>query len=149
MALMDAQPYDERPAKRRRVVVAIVVFVLLMIAYGFWELRFWPEERVAGKFFSAIEHKDYDRAFAIWNADPNWKQHPEKYTRYPFNSFYQDWGPPSEYGTITSHKIVDAGNPATGAGSGVVVTARINDRPVTVSVWVEKSDKSMSFPPPF
>src|SRR5690349_8722491 len=147
MALMDAKPYDESRDKRRRIVVAVVVFVLLLIAFAFWELRFWPEERVADHFFSAIEHKDFERAYAIWMADPNWKQHPEKYSRYPFNAFYQDWGPPSEYGTITSHKIEDAGNPETGAGSGVVVTVRINDRPVTVNVWVEKRDKSMAFPP--
>lgn len=144
---MDAKPYDESRDKRRRKIVIIIIIVLIVIGVGFWELRFWPEERVVNNFFSAIEHKDYERAYAVWMADPGWKQHPQKYDRYPFKQFYQDWGPPSEYGTITSHKVVDAGNPQTGAGSGVVVTVRVNGRPVTVSVWVEKGDKSMSFPP--
>jgi hypothetical protein len=147
MALMDAQPYDPTRDKRRRVVIIVVILILILIGGISWKLRFWPEERVANKFFSAIEHKNYERAYGIWMADPSWKQHPQKYGRYPFATFYEDWGPASEYGTITSHQIEGAGYPQTGPGNGVVVTVRINGRPVTATVWVSKNDKSMSFPP--
>ena len=144
---MDAQPYDEARAKRRRILTSVVIFIFLMLAFALWEMRFWPEERVVNKFFKQIEAQNYEGAYAFWTADPNWKQHPEKYARYPFTEFVQDWGPSSEYGTIHSHKIERASNPPAGRGSGVIVEVQVNDRPVTVGVWVEKSDKSLSFPP--
>jgi len=147
MALMDAQPFDEARAKRRRIATSVVIFILLLLAFAAWEMRFWPEERVVNKFFKQIEAQNYEGAYAFWTADPNWKQHPEKYARYPFTEFVQDWGPSSEYGTIHSHKIERASNPPAGRGSGVIVEVQVNDRPVTVGVWVEKSDKSLSFPP--
>jgi len=147
MALMDAQPYDDTRAKRRRIVTSGVIFVILMLAFAAWETRFWPEERVVNRFFGQIETKNYEGAYALWTADPNWKQHPEKYARYPFSEFVQDWGPSSEYGTIRSHKIEGASNPPMGRGSGVIVEVQINGRPVTAGLWVEKADKSLSFPP--
>ena len=147
MALMDAQPYDARRARRRRMWIGGILLAILIIIFVGWELRFLPEEHAADRFFSALEHKDYDHAYALWMADADWKQHPEKYARYPFTQFYQDWGPPSEYGVISSHSVVGAANPEMGSGSGVVVTVQINHRPVTAKVWVEKKDKSLGFPP--
>ena len=147
MALMDAQPFDEARAKRRRIATSVVIFIFLLLTFAAWEMRFWPEERVVNNFFKQIETQNFEGAYALWTADPNWKQHPEKYARYPFTEFAQDWGPSSEYGTIRSHKIERASNPPTGRGSGVIVEVQVNDRPVTVGVWVEKSDKSLSFPP--
>src|SRR5437016_4447866 len=147
MALMDAQPFDEARAKRRRIATSVVILILLLLAFAACEMRFWPEERVVNKFFKQIEAQNYEGAYAIWTADPAWKQHPEKYAGYPFNEFVQDWGPSSEYGAIHSHKLDGAANPPMGRGSGVIVEVQINDRPVTAKVWVEKSDKSLSFPP--
>jgi hypothetical protein len=147
MALMDAKPFDEAAAKRRRNTISIVVFLVLLAAFTAWELRFMPEERAADTFFKQIEAQNFEGAYALWMADPNWKQHPEKYSRYPFNEFVQDWGPGSEYGAIKSHKVEGAGDPPMGRGSGVIVEVQINGRPVTAKVWVEKSDKSLGFPP--
>jgi len=147
MALMDAKPFDEAAAKRRRNLIFIIVFAVLLCAFAVWEMRFLPEERAADRFFKQIEAQNYEGAYGLWMADPDWKQHPEKYARYPFNEFVQDWGPGSEYGAIRSHKIERAEDPPMGRGSGVIVEAQINGRPVTAKVWVEKSDKSLSFPP--
>ena len=144
---MDAQPFDEARARRRRIIISILVFVVLFAAFTAWELRFLPEEHAADRFFKQIESQNFEGAYALWMADPEWKQHPEKYSRYPFNEFVQDWGPGSEYGAIKSHKIVSAGDPPTGRGSGVIVEVQVNGRPVTAKVWVEKSDKSITFPP--
>src|SRR6266849_3391719 len=105
MGLMDAQEYDPRPAQRRKrlIVIAVVVVVVLLGTWYFF--RYWPEKHVMNKFFQVIEQKDFETAYAIWEADPNWKQHPDKYPEYTINQFRQDWGPQGEYGVITSHEI--------------------------------------------
>ena len=150
MTIFESKPPDPaaeaRAQRRKKVLIAVVVLLLVGAAFAYW-YRYWPEERVVNKFFKQIEAQNYEGAYAFWTADPNWKQHPEKYARYPFTEFVQDWGPSSEYGTIHSHKIERASNPPAGRGSGVIVEVQVNDRPVTVGVWVEKSDKSLSFPP--
>jgi hypothetical protein len=78
--------------------------------------------------------------------DPNWQQHPAKYSQYPFNDFYRDWGPGGEWGLIKSHRIYGSANPK-GGGSGVVVEVIVNDRSQHAQVWVEKGDKTISFSP--
>ena len=147
MALMDAKPVDELAERRRRTIIAVAIATFLLVAFFAWELRFWPEERIADKFFSRLQAQDFEGAYAVWMGDPGWKQHPEKYTRYPFGQFYLDWGPSGEWGTIHSHKVVQADNPLRGRGSGVIVQVQVNGRPIPVKVWVEKSDKTLSFPP--
>ncbi len=147
MSLLDAQPVDEvrekQRLKRRRIVIATVTFVVLLLGFLWWELRFWPEERSVDRFFAAVESQNFEQAYAIWMADPNWKQHPQKYERYTFNDFYRDWGPGGEFGAIHSHKIEHSSN----GGSGAIIEIQINGRPVTTSLWVEKSDRSFSYPP--
>src|SRR5207302_8795896 len=110
MALMDAQPFDEARAKRRRIATSVVIFILLLLAFAAWAMRFWPEERVVNKFFKQIEAQNYEGAYAFWTAHPNCKQHPEKYARHPFTEFVQEWAPSSEYGTIYRLKIEGASN---------------------------------------
>ena len=147
MSLLDAQPVDEvrekQREKRRRIVIATVTFVVLLLGFLWWELRFWPEERIVNRFFAAVESQNFEQAYAIWMADPNWKQHPQKYERYTYHDFYRDWGPSGEFGAIHSHKIEHSSN----GGSGAIIEIQINGRPVTTNLWVEKSDKSFSYPP--
>jgi hypothetical protein len=47
---------------------------------------------------------------------------------------------------VKSYKIYAAGTPP-GGGSGVIVDMIVNDRAEHARVWVEKSDKTMSFSP--
>lgn len=147
MSLLDAQPVDEVREKlrirRRRIAIGVTVLVLLLAGLTWWKVRFWPEEHTVNKFFAAVEAGSFEQAYAIWMADPDWKQHPQKYERYTFNDFYRDWGPAGEFGAIHSHKIQHSSN----GGSGAIVEIQINGRPVTTSLWVEKSDKSLSYPP--
>ena len=143
MGLMDAKPVDEAREKRRRTTVIIAIVAVLLLGVVWWELRFWPEEHVINKFFAAIESRNFEQAYGIWMADSEWKQHPQKYDRYTFKDFYRDWGPGGEYGAIQSHKV----DGASSGGSGAIVETEINGRPVVVRLWVEKSDKSISYPP--
>ena len=146
MTLFQAPEYDPKRDKRRKQIIVIAIVVALLLTYVGWTFRHWREERVVDRFFQAIEHKDYETAYAIWMADPNWKQHPEKFKNYPFGAFELDWGPTGEYGTITRHRIAKTFTPKCG-GSGVIVVAFLNDRREPVALWVESKDHSMTFSP--
>jgi hypothetical protein len=150
MGLMDAKEYDPRPAQRRWRLALTALVIVIAVFLVWWFFRFYPEDRTINKFFEAIEHKDYDRAYGLYFADPDWKQHPQKYNQYPLPQFMLDWGPSSEYGTITSHKIQCTTEPPTKAyrsPTGVIVVVSVNNRQETTSMWVEKKSKSISLSP--
>ena len=143
---MDAPVYDPGPSRRRRIRIGVGVFLLLLTSFLVWLYRYWPEEHVVDKFFTSIQSKDYDTAYGIWMNDPTWKQHPQQHPKYPFNEFYTDWGPGGEWGLVKTHKIRASGE-CRGGGSGIVVEVIVNDRVMPARVWVEKSDKTLSYPP--
>jgi len=147
MTLLDAKVYDEARARRRRLIIvlscgAVAVIIVALLILRPWN---WPEEWVAEHFFSDLQKQNYEAAYGVWMHDPQWKQHPEKYTRYPYKEFYNDWGPGGEWGVIKSYEF--NGSVAPKDGSGVVVEFVINGRAEHCRVWVEKSDKTMTFSP--
>jgi hypothetical protein len=146
MTLLDAQEYDYARQRRRRIRIISILVLALVIAGLAWEYHNWPEEHVVDRFFDALQQQNYEAGYGIWMHDPNWKQHPQKYTQYSYNDFYRDWGPGGEWGIIKSHDIYGSGTPR-GGGSGVIVEVVVNGRSEHARVWVEKSDKSLSFSP--
>jgi hypothetical protein len=146
MTLMDAEAYDPARDRRRKIKIASVVVLIGLLAGIGWMYRNWPEEHAVSRFFDALQHKDFEAAYGNWQHDPDWKQHPEKYPHYPFKDFYRDWGPGGEWGVIQSFKIYASGAPP-GGGSGVIVEVAVNDRAEHARVWVQKSDKTLSFSP--
>jgi hypothetical protein len=150
MALMDAKEYDPRPAQKRRKIIATAVVIVLAVSVYLYLTRYNSEKKVINNFFQAIEKKDYDAAYGIYFADPNWKQHPEKYSAYTINQFNLDWGPSGEYGPISSHQIDCALEPPKKdfvSPSGVIVVVIINNRADPRSMWVEKKSKTVSDSP--
>ncbi|MGH9670784.1 MAG: hypothetical protein ACRD3A_11825 [Terriglobales bacterium] len=146
MTLFEAPAYDPRRARRKKELLAAGLLSLVLVGlltYRFWN---WREERAVDQFFSRLEQKDYEGAYAIWLADPGWRQHPQKYERYPYGDFYRDWGPGGEWGLIKSHQIETAVRPPQG-GSGVIVVVTINQRAQKAFIWVEKGDLSLTFSP--
>ena len=146
MTLLDAKQFDEAASKRRRNLIAGIVVAVLLVGYFAWEFRNYPEERIADHFFAALQKQDYEKAYGIWMHDAEWRQHPQNYKQYPYNEFYTDWGPGGEWGLIKSYKIYASGTPP-GGGSGVVVEVEVNQRAEHARVWVQKSDKTMTFSP--
>ena len=154
MTLFEAQPYDAARARKRRALIVGLVVLVLVIALVWWQARYWPEERVVDRFFDTLQQQNYDKAYGIWMHDPDWKQHPQQYVRYPLSDFMKDWGPSGEWGIIKSHRIDGAGVPKGYSGSpfatasGVVVIVTVNDRIADKArVWVQKEDKSLGFSP--
>ncbi len=143
MTLLDAKQYDAAPDRRRRRIILILVILLVVGAWAVYHLRNYPERSAVNKFFAALQKQDYETAYGIWFHDLNWRQHPQKYSNYEFNDFYRDWGPGGEWGRIKSHAIDCSLSP----GSGVIVQVTVNDRAEHPYVWVQKSDKTLSFSP--
>ncbi len=146
MTLLDAQEYDvEKSRKRRKRIISVIAILLVLFALGWW-FRYWPEERIVGHFFDALQKQDFKTAYGIWMHDPQWQQHPDEHPKYPFNEFYRDWGPGGEWGLIKTQKVYGAST-CPGGGSGIVVDVIVNDRAEHAQVWVEKSDHTLSYPP--
>src|SRR5581483_2896692 len=154
MTLFEAQPYDAARARKRRNIIIAVILTVIVLGIIAWQLRYWPEERVVDHFFDALQQQNYEKAYGIWMQDPDWKQHPEKYARYPYNDFIKDWGPGGEWGIIRSHHVDGAAVPKGYSGSpfatasGVVVVVTVNERVADKAhVWVQKDDKTLGFSP--
>jgi hypothetical protein len=144
MTLLDAEQYDFARARRRRTRIGIALVVLVIVAWVAYHLRNFPERHAVNQFFSALEGKSYEQAYAIWRNDPQWKQHPEKYSSYSYKDFYADWGPGGQWGLVHSHSI----ECSLSTQGGVIVQATVNERHAERSnLWIDTSDKTFSFPP--
>jgi hypothetical protein len=140
---MDAQKFDESRARRRRNLIIVGIVAALILVWVAYHLRDYPDRHAVNKFFSALEHQNLDEAYAIWYRDPDWKQHPAKYSNYTLAEFSQDWGPSSEWGAIKSYSV----DCSFASGNGVIVQATVNHRTQHAYVWVQKSDRTLHFSP--
>src|SRR5438105_4062693 len=138
MTLLDAQQYDEARARRRRVRIIAAIVLVIFFAWLAYHLRNYPERHAVDKFFTALQKQDYESAYGIWWNDPDWKQHQQKYSNYPFNDFYRDWGPGGEWGLIKNHSL----DCSYGTQSGVIVQTTVNQRAEHAYLYVSKSDKN-------
>jgi hypothetical protein len=143
MTLLDAPKYDLAAEHRRRnlwIGAAVGVVLLGITIFWFWN---WPAEHRVDRFFNAIEAKDMAKAYGIWNNDPDWQQHPQQYATYNYGAFQVDWGRSSDWGQITSHRIVMAKR----TGSGTVIGVELNKRKIPTFIWVESKTKQLGFSP--
>ena len=137
MSLMDAPAYDPTQDNRRRniiigILAGIVLLAILALA-GFvlghgWLFSNLPAEHKVDKFLTAIEAKDYTKAYGIYYNDPDWQQHPAKYSDYPLPRFTEDWTTESPiHAPITSHHVDISKTDGSGVfGSTIIVAARVN-----------------------
>jgi len=151
MTLMDAPQYNARRERRNRtlLIAGIVIVVIAFFAcISFyldtpWQLWHWPSDHKVNQFLSAVEAKDMNKAYALWNNDPNWQQHPQQYSAYNFAQFEKDWGPSSDYGVIKSHKIIVAKS----VGNGVVLGVTINGGKTPLFLRVDDKSGTIGFSP--
>ncbi len=127
------KPIDPRAERRRRQVIIIAAFAAMLAGYLYYEYKNYPEERTVNHFFEALKNQDYRKAYEIWKPSSS----------YTFKDFSQDWGP---NGAVQDRVIQFHITGSTERGSGVVVRVRVNGKD-DLSLWVEKKDKSLSFPP--
>src|ERR1700744_4170362 len=130
MSLMDAPQYDERSETRKlNLLIGIGVAILLLLILTFagyisghgWLFTNLGAENRVDKFFSALEAKDYAKAYDIYE-----NGHPD--SGYPLARFTEDWTTHSPINApITSHKVDISKTDGSGAfGTGIIVAARVN-----------------------
>ena len=158
MTLLNAPDYDDRRETRKRSLLigaaAIVGLLILLTLGGFiaghgWLFSNLPAEHKVSSFFSALEAKDYDKAFAIYTNDPDWKQHPERHKDYPIDRFTVDWTTESPVkAPIVSHKIDISKTDGSGTfGTGIIVATRVNGDK-KLFMWYQRSDGTLTEPAP-
>jgi hypothetical protein len=150
MGLLDAGA-EEPESKALRYVVSGVALVLFLGGTIWYFMRYAPEKHTVDHFMHAVVTGDTQQAYQIW--------HP--HASFSYQDFLSFWGPNGYYSPIKSFRIESAEVPPQG-GSGVVIVVEISEydtfpkaeetiksaRNREVQLWIERSDQSMSFPPP-
>jgi hypothetical protein len=162
MSLMDAPAYDPTADNRRRnaligiasffVMLLLVTLAGYVLGHGWLFTNLGYEHRV-NNFYNALEAKDYPKAYGIYYNDPDWEQHPAKYSDYPLSRFTEDWTTASPVNApITSHHVDISRTDGSGTfGTGVIVAVRVNLQNgggQKVFMYVNKADKTMTWPAP-
>ncbi len=157
MTLLNAPEYNaRREAKKRNLLISAGVLVLLTAVIGVggyllghgWFFSNLPAEHRVGNFFTALEAKDYTKAYAIWMNDPDWQQHTQKYD-YTLKRFTEDWTTASPVGgPIVSHHVDISKTDGAGAfGTGIIVAVRVNGDH-KLFMWYERKDGTLTYPAP-
>ncbi len=151
MTLLDAPSYDARRARliHRLSIAALVIVVVAAIGSWLWFLQIpwqlwhWPSDHKVNVFLDTVESGNLQKAYGIWNNNPNWQRNPQQYAPYTFDAFSKDWGPSSDYGVIRSHKIIVAHH----SGNGVVVGVDINGGKTPIFLFVDDRNGTIGFSP--
>jgi len=143
MTLLDAPRYDSARARRIRNIKIAVFMAVVLGAFGTWWFWNWPEEHRVNTFLATVESGDQSKAYGIWNNDPDWQQHPERYRTYGFDRFQQDWGTGGPNGQIRSYRTVLSRT----WGNGVLMGVDINGGKKPIFLWVDRKTKQISFSP--
>jgi hypothetical protein len=168
MSLMDAPQFDERSERRKmNLLIGIGLAILLLLILTFagyisghgWLFTNLGAERRVNEFFDALEAKDYQKAYDIYengHADSG----------YPLARFTEDWTTHSPINApITSHKVDISKTDGSGAfGTGIIVAARVNlqdgivppdpGEPANtkpghrIFLYVNRADGTMTWPAP-
>ena len=157
--LMDAPAYDPaRDDRRRNILIAIIVAVLLLGAIALagyvsghgWFFSNEGYEHEVNNFFTALEAKDYPKAYGIYYNDPDWQQHPAKYSSYPLARFTDDWTTDSPINApITSHHVDKSVAAGSGTfGTGIIVATTVNSDH-KIFLYVNRADKTITWPAPY
>jgi hypothetical protein len=150
MGLLDAGA-EEPKSKALRYVISGVVLALLLGGSIWFFARYTTEKHTVVRFIKAIVAGDTQQAYQVWHPHPG----------FSYQDFMSFWGPNGYYSPIKSYRIETAEVPPKG-GTGVVVVVELSEydtfpkteetiktaRNREVQLWVERSDQSMSFPPP-
>ncbi len=156
MTLLNAPTYDSRKETRKLGLLIGSGVLLALIAIlgvgGFiaghgWFFSNLNAEHHVDQFLTALEAKDYNKAYAIWLNDPHWEQHPQKYD-YTLKRFTEDWTTASDVGPITSHHVDISKTDGTGNfGTGIIVAVRVNGDH-KLFMWYQRSDGTLTYPAP-
>jgi len=152
MTLLNAPAFDEQKEKRNSTIwigsgILVAALVLLTVA-GFllghgWLFTNLPAEHKVTVFLTALQAKDYSKAYGLFYNDPDWQQHADKYKDYPLERFTEDFTTESDWkGPITSFHVGCSKRGATGTAVAVKVNGTNN-----LTLNYLRADGSLTFFP--
>lgn len=151
MTLLNAPAYDARREQLKRnllIGISVAVLVLALVAMaGYvmghgWFFSNLPDEHRVSVFMQTVEDGDYAKAYGIWQNDPEWQQHPQKYD-YKLQRFTEDWTTESDWGGPVRTYHVDVSKRDK---TGVVVAVTINGKK-RFFLKYENADGTLSYFP--
>jgi hypothetical protein len=138
------------PSKKPYYIILGVLVAFLIFASIWWFVRFDTEEKTVTAFFSALAAGNMQEAYRLWQPSES----------YSFQDFQNAWGPSGYLGPVKSFQVESATAPSK-SDSSVAVTVLISpyqpfpksdsaeaNKTKTVVIWVNRTTKSLSFPPP-
>lgn len=152
MTLLNAPDFNEARETRNRnvligsgvliVVIGLVALAGFVLGHGWFFINLPVEHRV-GTFLSALQARDYPRAYGIFYNDPDWQQHPQKYKDYPLQRFTEDFTMESDWkGPVNSYHV-DFSRRDNG---GTVVASTINGN-TNLTLHYSRKDGTLAFFP--
>jgi hypothetical protein len=111
------------------------VLVAGLIVYGIF--KNYSEEQRTKTFLSLLAAQNYQTAYAMWGCTDS---HP--CPDYSFSKFQEDWGPKSGHNQSAAHISLSQS-----CGSGVLIQLDYKSAEEPVSLWVERTSKTISFAP--
>ncbi len=162
MSLLDAPVYNQRSEQTKKAVIfavpALVLLTAILGVAGFalghgWFFTNLAAEHKVNNFFSAIEAKDFGRAYAIYTNDSDYAQHADKHKDYPLPRFTEDWSTESPAGgPILAHHVDISKTDGSGTfGTGIIVAVRVDTataKDKKLFMWYQKSDGTLTEPAP-
>lgn len=147
MSLIDAPAYDARKDIRNRNIMigagATITLLLVLAVVGYVSGNGWlftnvPAEHRVDHFFTALEQKDYAKAYDLYQ-----NGHPD--SGYPLARFTEDWTTYSPVkGPITQHQTKVSATDGTGfLGTGIIVCEVVNGDQ-KLFMYVNKADDTMT-----
>jgi hypothetical protein len=164
MTLLNAPVYNEKKERTAKVAlisgIAFIFLCVILCLTGFllghgWFFSDLPAEHRVNSFFVALEAKDYDKAFNIYNNEDDWRKYPEKHKDYPIQRFTEDWTTASPVdGPILSHHVdISKTDGTTGKtidfGSGIIVAVRASSAKVQnkkLFMYYVRKDGTLTWP---
>ena len=134
--------YGVAEARRARIIKrAVLAALLLAVAAGalYFQFRNYREERQIKTFLAHLEKHEFKQAYALWGCTDE-KPCPD----YSFEKFLEDWGPESGHTNIQAVRITETQSCETG-----IIQALTFGEDDEVWLWVARSDKMLSYAPPW
>jgi|SRR5579864_3825638 len=128
---------EERRARivKRSLIYTISTLIVLTVLY-LW-FRNYSQERVVKHFFSLLQEKRYQEAYALWGCT---QDHPCKY--WGPEKFNEEWGPSSPYSNVPAIKVTHEDS----CGNGVVFDIESPKNPPE-GLFVDKESNTLSYAP--
>jgi len=83
---------DARRERRNKIVIGVALLVAVAAIIVYFSLRTWKQEQTVKEFLAALDHQEFQKAYAMFGCTP---EHPcENYDPRRFN---EDWGPATVY----------------------------------------------------